>query len=57
MTSNTPITESLTVELSLSVFYDLGLSRLGLEYQLSACGANALTHCATIAVSNGQLQV
>ena len=49
----TPIALRLAVELSLPVFYDLGrLSLLGFEFehQPSACGANALTHCATAAV-------
>ena len=48
----TPIAERLAVELSLPVYYDLGLSRLGFDSntQPSTCMANAITHCATAAV-------
>ena len=33
----TPIAERLPVELSLPVFNDIGLSRLGFEHTVSAC--------------------
>ena len=38
----TPVSEHLAVKLSLPVFYDLGLSRPGIEPRSSACEANVL---------------
>ena len=46
----TPIAERLAVELSLPAFEDFGLSRLGFEYQPSACWANTLTHDALLQI-------
>ena len=48
----TPIAERLAVELSLPVFYNLGLvvyCGWDLKTQTSACAANALSHCANAA--------
>ena len=46
----TPIVERLAVELSLPVFTTSIYRGRGSNTQTSACGENALTHCATAAV-------
>ena len=49
----TPITEHLTLELSLPVFTTKVCRDWDLNTQPSACVADALTHCATAAISTG----
>ena len=46
----TPIAEPLAVELSLPVFTTSVFRGWVLNTQLSACEANALTHCTTVLV-------
>ena len=50
----TPIAERLAVELSLPVFTTKVCRGWDLNTQPSSCGANALTHCATVEVHSVQ---